>query len=115
MESTMFEAANSRSPNRPDICIGTDDFHTPEWLEKKLFTSFERHGFSVELNRPFAGSIVPMKYYQKEPRVLSVMIELNRKLYMDEKTGEKSDRFENIKEILSETLSYVINSNHHRP
>ena len=37
----------------------------------------------MEINRPFAGSIVPMKYYRKDIRVMSVMIEINRRLYID--------------------------------
>jgi len=42
------------------------------------------------MNQPFSGSIVPSNYFQKDKRVFSVMIEVNRRLYMDETTGEKS-------------------------
>lgn len=102
--STPLRYEDDQNPDRPDICIGTDSFHTPQWLEAKVTKSFDRLGFSVEINRPFAGSIVPMKHYQKESRVLSIMIELNRKLYMDESSGKKNNRFDNLRGKLSEFL-----------
>ena len=72
-ESTMI---------RPDICIGTDPFHTPKELEEQLVASFQRKGFSVAVNSPFTGTIVPMEYYGRESSVMSVMIEVNRGLYL---------------------------------
>jgi hypothetical protein len=41
-----------------------------------------------KVNRPFSGSIVPANNFDKNKRVFSVMIEVNRRLYMDETTGE---------------------------
>ncbi|MCG8086109.1 MAG: N-formylglutamate amidohydrolase [Candidatus Thiodiazotropha taylori] len=75
--------------NRPDICIGTDDFHTPSSISENLKSAFELLGYSVELNRPFAGTIVPMAYYRRHPQVYSVMLEINRSLYIDESSGCK--------------------------
>ena len=46
------------------------------------------------LNRPFAGSIVPAKHWQKTREVRSVMIEVRRDIYMDEQTGEKLPTFD---------------------
>ena len=68
-------------PYRPDICIGTDSFHTRPELEASLLNSFEEYGYSVAVNSPFAGSLVPMDFYRKDRQVQSVMIELNRGLY----------------------------------
>jgi len=64
-----------------------------------------RCGFSVAVNRPYAGTLVPSRYYQKNKRVLGVMIEVNRRLYMDEETGAKNSRFP---EIASAIQSLVI-------
>lgn len=69
--------------DRPDICIGTDIYHTPKELEAKLCKAFMEKGYSVALNTPFAGSLVPLKYYEKDKRVFSIMIEINRRLYID--------------------------------
>lgn len=81
---------------RPEICIGTDPFHTCRELAEGFITAFRNEGFAVEENVPFAGSIVPMRYYRTESRVHSVMIEVNRALYMNEGTGARSVDFWNI-------------------
>jgi len=62
-------------------------------------------GYTIGINQPYSGSIVPMAFYHKDCRVTSIMVEVNRKLYMDEMTGTKKDAFEatqkNIQTILS--------------
>ena len=78
--------------NRPDICIGTDAYHTPESLINKLVSAYEAFGYRVAINAPFSGSLTPLRYYQKNPNVHSVMIEINRKLYIDE-NGQKTENF----------------------
>jgi len=54
----------------------------------------EKVGWTYEVNRPFSGTIVPIDFYRKDKRVSSIMVEVNRRLYMDEGTGEKSTSFE---------------------
>ena len=70
-----------QSPDRPYICIGTDEYHTPESLIDTMRTHFTKK-YEVEINRPYAGSLVPLSSYRKDPRVSSIMIEVNRKLYL---------------------------------
>ncbi len=82
-----------QDPQRPDICIGTDEFHTPASVRDAFMDAFAKAGFSVTLNTPFAGALVPLKYYQIEPRVSSVMVEINRSLYMDESNGARLPSF----------------------
>lgn len=78
-----FESDLDKQPNRPDICIGTDDFHTPEFLLNLVKYGCKEFNFSFKINSPYQGTIVPMKYYRKADRVLSIMIEINRKLYIN--------------------------------
>ena len=93
---------------RPDICIGTDEYHTNKELVEYLKNSFEELGYSVGINTPFKGTIVPLKFYKKEKRIQSIMIEINRKLYMNEETGERNENFKklkkDIKRIIKSTL-----------
>lgn len=91
--------------SRPDICIGTDNFHTPEKISKYFYSSFKNLGYKTEVNNPFCGTIIPIKYYQKNKNVKSVMIEINRSLYMNEKTGEKSPNFNTVKNNLHKIIS----------
>ena len=88
----------NQTGNRPEICIGTDAFHTTTEIEVALTNAFRRQGFEVDLDTPFAGSIVPMKFYQKDERVKSIMIEIRRDLYMDETTGERNISFTKTKQ-----------------
>ena len=96
-----YLAQHNKSDKRPDICIGTDDFHTPPELTQYLCSCFEEQGLSVEINEPFSGTMVPLKHYHKDKRVKSVMIEVNRKLYLDE-SFEKNENFNRMKEVLND-------------
>jgi len=83
----------NQTGNRPEICIGTDPFHTSPEIEMALTNAFRRQGFEVDIDTPFSGSIVPMSFYEKDKRVSSIMIEIRRDLYMDEVTGKRNLRF----------------------
>ncbi len=93
-----------QSTDRPDICIGTDDFHTPPWLMKRCVSLFEGYGLKTAINKPFSGSLVPGKYYRSSRDVLPVMIEVNRKLYLDESSALKNENFRNIQKSLIDVL-----------
>ncbi len=101
-----YLAQHKNSDKRPDICIGTDEFHTPSELTKYLCNCFEEQGLSVEINEPFFGTMVPLKHYHNDRRVMSVMIEVNRKLYLNEKF-EKNENFNRIKRIIQDTVKKI--------
>jgi len=102
-----------QSLDRPDVCIGTDSFHTPVWLSEFAKAKFKEQGFVVEMNRPFSGALVPMEHFRKETVVTGIMIEINRGLYMDEKTGNRLSEFKNVKQtvgtVVSELTQYYRN------
>ena len=82
-----------QAPNRPDFCLGTDAFHTPPSLVDALLSSLRRLGYSVEVNRPFAGALVPLSWYRRDPRVAALMLETRRDLYCDEASGNATSSF----------------------
>jgi len=84
--SKPLQREENQSLSRPDICIGTDGFHTPQPLKKQFIEQFSKLGYTVKENMPYSGTIVPLEYLNSEPRVHSLMIEINKKLYMDEDT-----------------------------
>jgi len=99
----------NQSPDRPDICIGTDNCHTSERLKNSFLVAFKEAGYKVALNEPYAGALVPYKFYAaKEARVQSVMVEVNRKLYMDEITGLTSGTFRNTARTITATCQQAI-------
>ena len=78
----------------------TDDFHTPEELAAKVEKILESFGHSTARDQPFSGTIVPMKHYRKDERVQSLMIEINRWLYLGEDYSVDSERVEALIELL---------------
>jgi N-formylglutamate deformylase len=94
--------------DRPAICIGSDPFHTPPELVTSICEHFEALGLRVEENRPYVGTLVPFDRLGKDVRVKSVMIEVNRELYMNEETGEKSAGFAQLQQAVEDCLGKVM-------
>lgn len=78
----------------PDICIGFDEYHKDEAFVDTILNEFKE--YNIAINTPYAGSLVPEQYYLKDSRVKSVMIEVNKKLYLEDDNITKSDNFINI-------------------
>ena len=60
--------------------------------------AFQREGWSVGLNQPFAGALVPGSRYGQDRRVKAVMVEINRKLYLREQDATPLPNFINVAE-----------------
>jgi N-formylglutamate amidohydrolase len=88
-----------KTEDRPDISLGVDYFHTPEWLNNKLKLYFEKNNLSVKINSPYSGTIIPLKYYNKDRRVMGIMIEVNKKLYLGDE-----DKIIGLNNIIRESL-----------
>lgn len=97
----------NQSTPRPAFCIGTDSLHTPAALTQAIEDALNAMGYKVGLNQPYAGTMVPLAYYQKDRRVASIMIEVNRALYMHEATGAKNDAFGIIKDQVRSLLDSI--------
>jgi N-formylglutamate amidohydrolase len=67
----------------PDICIGYDDYLPEKYIEI-MRDIFEKNGFSVSYNYPYAGSMVPDCIFRKEfeCECISFMIEVNKECYI---------------------------------
>lgn len=94
-----------RSRARPAICVGSDEFHGDASLFERWSGCIRAAGLDVAANTPFAGSLVPSRFYGGDARVRSLMIELRRDLYMDEATGEKSPGFESARSLVRSLLA----------
>ena len=81
-----------------DVCIGfNDDRSMPK--ADDIFVAvnlFREHGLKVSLNEPYSNSLTPV-----EPiRYKSIMIELNKRIYMDEKRIVPT-RIEKVNDIIN--------------
>ena len=97
--------------DRPDICLGTDAFHTPAALYDKAHALFAAAGFTVARDRPFAGTFVPGKHYRKTRAVESLMIELNRGLYLNVEDGTRNAGFTALRQVLIPILDALADTN----
>ncbi|MFC7262533.1 N-formylglutamate amidohydrolase [Streptomyces lutosisoli] len=71
---------------RPPVCVGTDSFHTPPELVALAEKAFAGLG-GVGIDSPFSGAYVPLRFYEREPRVAALMVEIRRDTYMTEPGG----------------------------
>lgn len=85
-----------------EIGVGTQPGHTSPELRALAEDFFRAHGFTVGVDIPFSGAIVPNRFFGVEPRVQSLMIEVRRDLYMDESTGARHGGFARMQAVLTE-------------
>lgn len=105
--SSPFNCALVQDSNTPDFNIGTDLYHTPSYLIEASQEYFNSKGLSLGIDTPYSGSIVPMEYYQKDSRVSSIMLEVNRRMYLNEPTNEKSEGYLRTKEIVQDYIKLL--------
>lgn len=101
---------------RPELCIGTDPFHTPDWLRSLVVHVAAAHDLHADLDTPFAGAYVPERHHGQDRRVTSVMLELRRDLYLDEATATPHDGEARIADFITAVVSAIGSAHrrHHR-
>jgi len=92
----------SQKMPRPDICIGTDVFHTPKELLERTREFFLSCGYNVSINDPFSGTLIPMKHYRSDERVHGIMLEVNRDLYLND--------FDMVRQNITDWLGEINNT-----
>lgn len=93
---------------RPPIGVGTDRFHTPVLLRDNIAAAFREKGYETGIDTPFSGSLVPNAFYGKDKRVMSVMMEIRKDLYMDEETGARNVRFSRVQEDVAAIMAAIV-------
>jgi len=80
---------------RPDFIIG-DRFGSSasRALTEATIELLADRGFTIAHNRPYAGGYITEHYGRPARRVHAIQIEINRGLYMDEQTLQKSAGFD---------------------
>ena len=87
----------NQNPPDIDICIGYnyDDGTKPDDVALgNIIHHFKSRGYKVGINTPFSNS----KTFQVPTDYHSVMIEVNKRLYMDEETLAKTDGFDRLRD-----------------
>lgn len=96
----------SKKNKRPDIILGDrygaacDDKYI-DILEKLLKNS----GFETVRNRPYAGGYITQTYGRPFEEVHVIQVEINRAIYMDEKSITKNENFHQVKNNLTNVFT----------
>ena len=107
IDGHTFSEEFAKGDDFPDFCIGTSVFHTPQSLIDRVEAVIRASGFSVQVNHPFAGTMVPMKHYKKDNRVMSLMIEVNKRIYLKNNMIEKSDGFALAQQVCQKIITQL--------
>jgi len=102
-----YQALYNKQASRPDICIGTAGYHTPDYLKNFAGQFFADRGYLTAYDNPYSGALTPLVMYEREPRLSAVMIELNRSLYMRTETGIKIAGFGKLRTCLGDYLASI--------
>jgi len=105
--SSPFKRDLNKNPDRPDFNIGTDDFHTPAHLIEASKAYFENVGYTVGIDWPYKGSIVPLEHYNQNKNVQTIMLEINRALYLEEPGNDKAEGYLEIKKVVGEFIKTI--------
>lgn len=99
---SMPSATSGPAPsNRPQFVIG-DRFGTscaPE-LTRTVTRMLSKAGCDVQINKPYAGGFITEHYGRPHKRIHAIQIEINRALYLDENTLQRSANFSACAEIV---------------
>ena len=94
---------------RPDFVLGDRDGSTCE----PRFTELVREtlagmGYRVTVNDPYKGVELIRAYSHPARRRHSLQIEVNKRLYMDERTLQKTPGFRKLQNDLAELLKVLL-------
>lgn len=112
MPSRGTNAHRDPGEDRADIVIGNKlgKTATEEWTNQ-VSEAYHNQGFKVRLNHPYIGGTIVEKYGDPKKGRQVLMIELNRRLYMDEKSKQIiPGKAEEIKKRLDKVIFEIYNN-----
>jgi N-formylglutamate amidohydrolase len=94
---------------RPDFVIG-DRFGTScdGRVLRALRDALGQRGAHVQINRPYAGGFITEHYGRPHHGVHAIQLEINRALYLDERTLQITTGFDALRLALSDTFGRMI-------
>ncbi|MEQ1809851.1 MAG: N-formylglutamate amidohydrolase [Terricaulis sp.] len=89
---------NARGAHAPDIVLG-DRFGASchPSITSLVEATLRRQGYRVARNTPFAGGHTTQSYGRPASRVHAIQIEINRGLYVDERTLERTNGYARVR------------------
>lgn len=103
---SSYAMAGMHIGEQPDVCIGTIENHTPDYLKGIVTDCCNKFGFTFAFDTPFSGTILPTRFAD-DVRVTTVMLEIRRDTYMDELMFRRHagwEKVQNFMNIVAERL-----------
>jgi N-formylglutamate deformylase len=98
-----------------DFVIGDRDGTTADpRLSRKVCAHLEGLGYNVSYNHPYKGVELVRRYGQPAQQRHSIQVEINRKLYMDEKTFELTGECGSLKATLKSLVGMLLDTDPRR-
>ena len=99
---------DSESAAKYDICIGYNEDRTrpDEMIIGTICNHFEALGYKVGVNKPFSNS----KTFNTPESYKSIMIEVNKRIYMDEATLQKTEGFQILHQQILDLYEKILDS-----
>ncbi len=109
---SMMPVGNALAPDpgrdRPDFVLGDLEGRAcGPGFTRHVSETLERLGYSVALNDPYKGALIVERYGRPDRNIHSLQIEINRKLYMNFDTLERSDGFAVLKADLAKLAAAI--------
>ncbi|MEX3010322.1 N-formylglutamate amidohydrolase [Hoeflea sp. TYP-13] len=105
---SMPASAQAGSRTRPDFVIG-DRYGTSatEALSRLAVSILQDLGYTVSRNKPYAGGFITEHYGRPARGLHAIQIEINRGLYVNEQTFEKTAGFIGLRKDLSQFMDLL--------
>jgi N-formylglutamate deformylase len=99
---------------RPDIVVSDQDGRTAgSAVTRRIAGLLADFGYHVAINNPYKGGDLVTRMGRPAANRHSVQIEINRALYMDEASFQKSSHFDKVRSDLAQVIERLGASLHH--
>lgn len=89
--------------DNPDICIGIDEKYSDKKIIEYTIKFFEDNGYTTKINYPYSGTLIPnVALINEKYKVKSIMIEINKRIYLDNNEIVNEQKFNKLKKCIEE-------------
>lgn len=109
MPSEALRAAPKVSGRIPEIVLG-DRFGSAASRSYMAETqaAFERAGFRVARNAPFAGGYITQRYGKPSQGFHAIQVEIDRGIYLDQERIEPNGAFDEVRELIDGIVGDIV-------
>lgn len=109
MPHEALETVRAPSGRRPEIVLG-DRFGAAASSDvvERIEAAFREAGLQVARNVPFAGAYMAQHYGRPSQRQHVVQVEIDRSLYMNERTIRPNSGFEEFRQLMTGIISDLV-------